>query len=199
MKINSHQGSEMMWEYLLVAHPDEFVSKKILEEQIEFGNTFNQKVLPKSKPEILIASFDAMPWMEETLIRWLHRVCSQQRCFQVTLNNYSGFPPHAIYARVQEPTAFNQLGSQLRVVDQYLSSNGCAELKLNRPHLLIANGLDSSTYHQAMPEYSRKTFHESFMMSELVLIKRRHQFDPCSQVNVFRFFPPDTNTYNQVA
>jgi hypothetical protein len=200
MKINSQQGSEMMWEYLLVAHPDELVSNKISEERIAFNDAYNEKILVRSKPEMLIASFAALPWMEETLIRWLHRVCSQYKSFPVTLNNYSGFPPHTIYARIQEVAGFNNLVAQLKVIDQYLLSNGCAELKLNhRPHFFIAKGLDNSTFNMAMPEYSRKTFHESFLLNELVLLKRRHQFDACSQVNVFRFFPPDTNSYHQVA
>lgn len=200
MKFNSQQGSEAMWEYLLVAHPNEDVSKKISEEQIAFRNMYDEKAVVQKKPELLIASFAAWPWMEDTLIRWLHRVCSQYRSFAVTLNNYSGFPPNTIYARIQEQTPFYQLTAQIKVIDQYLVSNGCGELKLNyRPHFFIAKGIDSSIYDHAMPEYSRKTFHESFILTELVLKKRKHEFDVCSHVNVFRFFPPDTNNYNQVA
>jgi hypothetical protein len=41
-----------------------------------------------------------------------------------------------------------------------------------------------------MLDYSQRIFHESFDVNELVLIKRKHQFDTCQQVNVFALKEP---------
>jgi hypothetical protein len=52
----------------------------------------------------------------------------------------------------------------------------------NRPHITLA------VFHvgeDAMPDYSRRTFHGIFRVGELVLLRRRHSFDPCKTVNVF--------------
>ncbi|MFN3930073.1 MAG: type VII toxin-antitoxin system MntA family adenylyltransferase antitoxin, partial [Thermoflexus sp.] len=51
-------------------------------------------------------------FMEETIIRYMHRICSRQHVFEVALNNYSGYPPHSIYLRVQDHHPFRQLVSQ---------------------------------------------------------------------------------------
>jgi 2'-5' RNA ligase len=193
-------GSQELWEYLLVAHPDENVDNKITEEKKIFFNTYKQRLAVKTKPHITIANFLATESMEETVIRWIHRVCSQCKSFPVTLNNYSGFPPDTIYVRIQDHSPFKQLAAQLKVIDHYVRSNGCPEARLiYHPHLTIAGGLDSNVYNKAMADYSQKIFHESFLLTELLLLKRNNQFDTCKQVNVFRFYPPDTNIYNQVA
>lgn len=194
------RNSEQLWEYLLVANPDEIIYNKIMEVKQAFFDTYHQKIAIKTKPHITVANFLARESMEETLIRYVHRICSQHTSLEVTLNNYSGFPPHTIYIRVQDHAPFRQLASQLKVIDQYVQSNGCPEVRLIfRPHLTIARGLDNNVYNKAMLDYSQKTFHETFQLTELVLLKRNNQFDKCKQVNVFRFYPPDTNMHSVVA
>jgi hypothetical protein len=51
--------------------------------------------------------------------------------------------------------------------------------------------LTEQVYSRAMPDYSRKTFHGSFQVTELVLLKREHSFDTCKTVNVFHLLPQD--------
>jgi len=52
--------------------------------------------------------------------------------------------------------------------------------------------LTEQVYNKAMADYSQKTFHESFQVEELVLLKREHSFDACRTVNVFRLPYADT-------
>jgi 2'-5' RNA ligase len=128
--------------------------------------------------------------MEETIIRWMHRVISTKKSFRVTLDQYGAFRPHTIYLRVQEHQPFQQLARELKVVDQYIRSNGCPEMKLiSNPHLTIARRLEQTTYQEAVAVYAEKTFHASFEVKELLLLKRQHQFDGCKQVNVFGLQP----------
>ncbi|HWH64153.1 MAG TPA: hypothetical protein VNS50_12800, partial [Ginsengibacter sp.] len=82
-----------LYEYLLVAHPDTIVNEKVIAEKQLFYNEYKEKVSVKTQPHITIANFLAKESMEETLIRWRQRICSQQQSFTVTLNNFSGFPP----------------------------------------------------------------------------------------------------------
>jgi hypothetical protein len=59
----------------------------------------------------------------------------------------------------------------------------------NRPHVTLAvfqaGEVTEQVYSKAMPDYSRRTFHGIFRVRELVLLRRRHSFDPCKTVNVF--------------
>src|SRR5688500_19234164 len=132
-------GSQELWEYLLVVHPDENVGKKIMDEKKSFFEAYNQKIDIKTKPHITIANFLATESMEETVIRWIHRICGHYKSFPVTLNNYSGFPSHSIYVRIQDHAPFKQLASELEAIDQYVRLNGRPPARLiARPHLTIA-------------------------------------------------------------
>jgi 2'-5' RNA ligase len=177
-------------EYLLVIYPYGDLHDRLLDEQQQFSSDYGLQMTVRNKPHITVAAFQASEVMEETLIRWIQRICNRHRSFDITLNNYSGFPPHTIYLRVQDPKPFRDLMQQLRAIDDFIRSSGCPPVNLfNRPYLSIAGGLTEQLYNKAMPDYSRKTFHESFEVAEMVLLKREHTFDPCKTVNVFRLLP----------
>lgn len=177
-------------EYLLVIYPTGDLHDKLLEEQQQFSSDYGLPSPIRNKPHITVAAFQAGEVVEETLIRWIQRICHRHRSFAITLNNYSGFPPHTIYLRVQDPQPFRLLMQQLRAIDDFIRSTGCPPVNLiSRPYLSIAGGLTEQVYNKAMPDYSRKTFHGSFGVDELVLLKREHPFDPCKTVNIFRLLP----------
>jgi 2'-5' RNA ligase len=183
-------------EYLLVIYPTGDLHDKLLDEQQQFSSDYGLPSSIRNKPHITVAAFQAGEVVEETLIRWIQRICHRHRCFEITLNNYSGFPPHTIYLRVLDPQPFRQLMQQLRAIDDFIRSTGCPPVNLiSRPYLSIAGGLTEQVYNKAMPDYSRKTFHGSFGVDELVLLKREHPFDPCKTVNIFRLLP-ETHTDN---
>jgi len=174
-------------EYLLVVHPAQEVYAQIKQEKENFYNMYKEKVAIKTQPHITVANFLAKEEMENTIIRYMHRILSVQKSFTVALNNYSGFPPHTVYARVQNHEPFKQLAASLKAVDQYVRSNGCPPAKfIMHPHVSIARRLKQSVYEKAMFDYSQKIFHASFSVDELVLLRRQNQFDKCKQVNVFR-------------
>ena len=182
-------------EYLLVIYPGGELEEKLLGEQKQFSDDY--AVTVRNKPHITVAGFQAGEVMEETLIRWIQRICTQYQSFDLTLNNYSGFPPHTakpaeripgtIYLRVQDPQPIRHLMQQLQTIDEFIRSSGCPPVNLmSRPFLSIAYGLTEQVYNRAMPDYSRRTFHDTFHVRELVLLKRTHAFDPCKTVNIFR-------------
>jgi 2'-5' RNA ligase len=174
-------------EYLLMVHPAEDVYKQVMTEKQNFFETYKEQVAIKTKPHITVADFLADEEMEETIIRYMRRIFSTQKSFNVTLNNYSGFPEHTVFARVQDHQPFRQLAQSLKVIDQYIRSNGYPPAKLiMHPHITIARRLKQTVYEKAMFEYSQKTFFASFEVTELILLKRKNQFDKCQQVNVFK-------------
>lgn len=188
------------YEYLLIANPDESVLNKVLEEKQVFYNRYKVKIAIKTKPHITVAGFLAAETMEETIIKWIQRICSQQRSFTVVLNNYSGFPPHTIYLRIQNPKPFQQLIKQLAVIDNYIKSNNYPSVKLvDRPHLTIARKLPENIYEKAIMDYSQRDFYDTFMVNELILLKRKHQFDHCKKVMIFKFLPEHQDLFTATA
>ncbi|HMH23160.1 MAG TPA: 2'-5' RNA ligase family protein [Puia sp.] len=186
----AREGDSRRVEYLLVIYPCGELRDKLLDEQQQFVSDYGMWSPSRNKPHITMAAFQAGEAMESTLIRWIQRICGRHKSFDLTLNNYSGFPPHTIYLRVQDAQPFNQLAQQLGAIDDFIRSSGCPPVNLiGRPYLSIAGGLTEQVYGRAMPDYSRRTFHGSFRVEELVLLKRDHSFDPCRTVNVFHLLP----------
>ncbi len=178
------------YEYLLVAHPDATVNNLINQEKQNFYGLYGEKIPVDTRHHIAIANFLAREPMEETIIRWIARICSSKQSFDVSFNNYSGFPPHTVYLRIQNPKPFLELAGDLKVIDNYVRSNNCPPAQLIKtPHLIFASSLPETVYHKALMDYSRKTFHETFSVEEIVLVKRTDEYDACKTVNVFRLQP----------
>ncbi|MEO7121448.1 MAG: 2'-5' RNA ligase family protein [Ginsengibacter sp.] len=186
-----------LYEYLLVAHPDIGVNEKIVAEKQCFHQEYKEKISAKTQAHITIANFLAKESMEETLTRWIQRICTQQQSFTVTLNNYSGFPPHTIYLRVQNEQPFQKLANDLKVLNGYVNSCACPPVKIiTKPYVSIAGKLPEDIYFKALTQYAHKTFHESFMVTELLLLKRKHQFEDGKKINVFGLSPEQNTMYN---
>jgi len=177
------------YEYLLVVHPAKEIFEQLQQEKENFSSAYKVSIAKKTLPHITIANFLARENMEQTLMKWLYKIISGQKRFSVMLNNYSGFPSSkTVYARVQDHEPFKQLAASLKIIDQYVRDNGMPRAMIpGHPHVSIARSLHPHVYEKAMMDYSRKTFNASFMVDELVLLKRQNQYDKCKQVSLFKF------------
>lgn len=185
-----------LWEYMLLANPDGSVHRQVMEEKKYFGDKYETEIATKTLPHITIANFLAKEMMEDTICRWIQSVCSQQYSFTVTLNNFSGFPTHAIFIRVQNPQPFKRLASRLTVLDDLLKTNGCPALQVvSKPHMTIARQLPEEIYNEAIKEYAQRSFHEVFTLDKLVLLKRDSRYKEWEHVNYF-YLPPERNLFN---
>lgn len=179
-------------EYWLIIHPDVDVHRKIKLEKQQFVEDYGVQHVLGSNPHIVVAQFMAREGMEDTLIRWLQRIFSRQHSFPVTLNNYSGLPTHSICLRIQDHAPFVELAQQLQSIDEFIRSSGCPPaLLFRKPYLNIAARLPEAVFAKAMQEYSRRSFHETFMAKELLLLKRSFFSDACKNIHVFRFLPAE--------
>lgn len=173
--------------YRLALRPPVSVAAKLLDEATALALNYALPIPAPVMPVIAVLDFWAKEYMEETLIRWVQRICSNQSAFPVMLNNFGGYPPQTIYLRVQDPLPIYSLASQLKLVDEYIRSNGCPAARfVSRPHFGIAPKLPPAIYEQAIPDYSRRLFSESFLASELILIRYEHSGDPGKLINIFK-------------
>jgi hypothetical protein len=174
-------------EYRLVIYPDTAVYEKIMAEKQRFYMRYGTESVVKTFPYINVAGFSAGEGMDDTLIRWLHRIFGQHSCFDIDLNNFSGFPNHTIYLRIQNAQPLHKLAQELKALDHHIQINSLAAGRW--PHLAMASELPDAVYEKAMPVYSRKTFHASFVASEVVLLARDHPFAAFKTITVFKFLP----------
>ena len=182
---------EGFWEYLLVVNPADDVAEKVWAEKDTFHKNYGHKMVVKTKPHITLANFLAKEDMEETLIRWLYRICSQEKGFHVTLNNFSSFPHGTIYVRVQDHEPFQQLVKKLRTIEPLIKSNHCPKVKfITNPHLTVARRIPPEIFLTASLDYAKRDFYAQFMAGQLTLLRRRHQFDTCTRISIFPLQPP---------
>jgi 2'-5' RNA ligase len=190
-------STEGCYEYLLVINPGKEINEKLVAEKQMFYDDYKEKTAIKTKPHITVASFFAKEGMENTIIRWMQRICSKQQSFAVTLNNYSGFPSDTIYLRIQNEAPFHKLAKELSVVNAYINSSSCPPMILTpRPHVSIADNLSEEIFFKALTQYAHKSFHESFLVNELLLLKRKDEYDVCKPVIVFALQPLATELVN---
>ena len=71
-------------EYRLVVCPDKTVKEQLIVEKQLFYTQFAEPVSKQINPFIEVAGFLAKEEMEETIIRWMHRIISAQKKFRVT-------------------------------------------------------------------------------------------------------------------
>lgn len=179
-----------MYEYLLVVNPGAQAQAQLVEEKQQFYKLYKDDEAINTQPCLTVASFYAKETMEETLIRYMHRIFSMHTGFNVMLNNYSGFPPSELFIRVQQHEPFKQLAEGLRAIDHYVRSNGYpAATLVTKPHVTLAGHLPETIYNKVMLDYSQRIFNTSFMVTELVLLKRTSRFEACRQVNIFKLMP----------
>lgn len=123
---------------------------------------------------IEIAVFEATEQMEETIIRWMHRIISNKEQFTIQIAQQIDDATGKLQLRITDVTPFQQLATQLKVVSQYISSYQCKEIYFSvRPYL----------------RSNQPCFAGLFTITELVLMRKRYAQDDYRQVNVFGLKP----------
>jgi hypothetical protein len=179
-------ASPGLMEYLLAVLPDNEAGKEISEEKNSFISNYGLPQGAETRPFIPIINFLSKEVMEGTLIRWIQNSCNLHSSFEVCFNNYSGFPPHTIYLRIQDPKPFMQLATRLRIIDGFIQANDCPPVSvISKPFLSLAGKLPEHVYRKAVGDYAQKTFHASFLAEKLVLMKRSWEGEKYILVNTF--------------
>jgi 2'-5' RNA ligase len=138
-------------DHMLLANPDETVYEKVMEEKKYFEDKYETEVVTKTLPHITIANFFAKEILGDRIGRLLQNICNQHYSFSIALNNFSGFPPHTVFIRVQDPQPFKRLSNGLQALDDLLQINGCPPLQLSgKPHIILAEELQKDIYNTAI-------------------------------------------------
>ena len=160
-------------EYLLVLNPNEDLRDKIMQVKKEFSEKYKATVALYSKPHITLVNFVQFEMIEERLVTRLRTIATRYKPFKVDLKDYGSFPSHTIFINVASKQQVQNLGKELRPVQQLMTLD-----KENRPHfindsyLTVARKLLPWQYEKGWLDYSHRYFTGCFMADGMLLLKK---------------------------
>lgn len=154
-------------QYRLVIPADEPVSRQVKQLRRQWEDLFGNKAPSEKPPSITLACFSAREEMEETLMRWIRRICDQQVIFPVVLNNFSAIPPQIVYIRVQDAKPFAKLTGLLTSLKDFVQD----ERIFDKPFIKLGYMPDDAPT-EAVMQYTHQVFHAAFTARKLILFKK---------------------------
>ena len=179
-------AGELQWQerqYELVVFPEGAGGERVqqLAAELRAGAAGGEK------PRILLGTFVAKEAMEETLIRWIQRVCRLQQRFRVSLEGPLAHPAGGWHLRVRDQWPFGRLAEGLAVIDPYLVSCGGRPAAWHRiPHCRLSEQPPEKT--RAIPGAAAADFEAAFWVHSIVLLKSGRE-GGTELVNVFPLLP----------
>lgn len=161
------------WQYLLLVSPSQTVKTNVMKEKENFFSLCKQAISVNSSPHITVALFTADGRVEEALIAAMQSACNKQQKFWVKLCDFGGFDPSVIYIKIQDHQPFFELAGNLTVINKYLY-NSSTHL-VTQPHMTVARGIPHPVYTRTVDGYLNRSFSDSFLVHQLLLLKRRHE------------------------
>lgn len=162
-------------EYRLVIPADDPVSRQVKQLRLQWEQLYGETSVSDKPPCITLACFVAREEMEDMLMRWMHRICTIQQSFMVTLNNFSAIPPQTIYIRVQDITPFQQLAQHLRLLDDFSRSENGRKWRIFDKPFIKLGALPHDAAQQYWFTYTHQIFHAAFMARKIILLKKEQE------------------------
>lgn len=138
---------------------------------------------PSPVPDITLATFTAREAMEETLTRWIQRICRDLKRFRLGLGEPAVFPDRSLRMRVTDASSLQKPVERLQVLESYIRSCGTGGMEWVRNPtcrlgIAVPAGVGSQTFHLPSPEPLRGVFPVHLLLLE----KRGHPQDEREKV-----------------
>jgi len=182
------QPSETAWQewmYRLVICPEGQAAEKIR----QLPKQTDAIVTAGAMPCITLASFRGREAMEDTLIRWVQRVCRMHSRFQITLEAPRLHPAGGWRMPVTENEHLRGLAQKLSIVDDYIRSCRMGPVHWETNHACREEAINQSgeTNHWFLPQNDGPF--AAFLAHSLVLTRQSYAGSPTEIVNLFAFLP----------
>lgn len=126
-----------------------------------------------------VASFLAREGMEDTLIRWMQRICSTQHQWMVILDPVVSDPEGRLCWQVRDLVHFQLLQQQLSSLNTYLQGSDCPAIQLGQPvQWRVAEGV-----------HPLRGSSIQFMLQGMVLFRRACYAEEGKQITFFGLRP----------
>lgn len=160
-------------DYLLVIQPSNDVKEKTNTIKKQFAEKYECPQALHSKPHITLLRFMQYSMNERNIIHKMQLCINKHSSFMVLLNGFGSFPTHTIYVNVETKNNIVDVVKSLKPTQAFLKYD--KEHKphfITTPHLTIARKLQPWQYEKGWLELSNTPFTASFMVSNILLLKR---------------------------
>ncbi len=162
--------------YRLIIVPDDGMRAALAEEAAYAAACYGLEVQWSEKPVLELLHFYARAEMEDTLLRWMQRICGQSVAFDLVFNNYGSRPDMPLYLRVTNGTALQSLAASFHLLDGWLKSNGMAAVRPSpTPWLPLVKRLVVKDARAFLLDFSSRLMYAVLRVEELVLEKNDGQ------------------------
>lgn len=161
-------------DYLLILQPHEDLYNKIMDIKKQFAEKYDNPMAAFLKPHLTLVKFMQYEMTEKHIIKKVQSIAESNASFKVDLNGFGNFPTHTIYLNVQTKNQIIRLVKELKQAQHFLKFD--KEHKphfITEPHISIARKLLPWQYEKGWLEYSNTPFSASFMVNNLILLKRK--------------------------
>jgi 2'-5' RNA ligase len=161
--------------YFIALIPPNPLKEEIHELKLEVKEKFISSHSLNSPPHItLLSPFRLEDENEKKLNKLLDDFAQRHTPFEVTLNNFSTFPPRVIFIDVEQSPELMNVQECLEEIAR--SNNDLFNYNYDKrpyhPHLTLAfKDLTKSNFYRAWKEFKERTFDGSFSADELHLLK----------------------------
>jgi len=161
-------------DYLLIVQPHEDLYNKIMQLKKSFAEKYDNPMAMYLKPHLTLLRFMQYDMQQQKIIQQLQHITETKAPFKIDLNGFGSFPTHTIYVNVETKNKLIELGKSLKAAQHLMKLDKDHKPHfITEPHISIARKLLPWQYEKAWLEYSNTPFAASFMVNDLVLLKRR--------------------------
>lgn len=167
------QNSSVVNDYLLIIQPSNDVKEKVNTLKKSFAEKYECPQALHSKPHITLLRFMQYGMNERNIVHKMQVHINRHSSFLISLNNFGSFPTHTIYVNVETKNNIIDLVKSLKPIQAFLKYD--KEHKphfITTPHLTIARKLLPWQYEKGWLELSNTHFNASFMVNDILLLKR---------------------------
>ena len=163
-----------MNEYLLVIQPNEDLCERIMTMKNHFASNYQCPQAMHIKPQITLIKFSHYDMAESRFVNRFRNIANANPPFKITLNDFGSFPSHTIYVNIQTTNQLSELTKELKQVQAFIKPDAQHKPHFITDHFIsIAQKLLPWQYEKGWLEYSNTHFNSSFMVNEMLLLKRR--------------------------
>lgn len=161
--------------YFIAILPPSPIFEEALELKKYFKDRYNSKASLNSPPHITLhMPFQWKEEKEEELVESLLKFAHHVSPVNMSLLNFSSFPPRVIFIDVGKNVLLDKLQKELqRFCRRELNLFNADYKNLPfHPHLTLAfRDLKKTNYQHAWEEFSTKTYHAEFLADKITLLK----------------------------
>lgn len=173
------------WMYRLVICPEGEAAERIKQLHATLP-TGDQK---PPLPSIPLVAFRGREAMEDTIIRWVQRVCRMHRRFQLSLDHPAPHPAGEWRMNVTDAAPLRQLAEKLSVIDDYIRSCRMGPVHRETNYACRQEGLPGVINLPFIETHDPEKPFAGFTAHSLVLTRQAYAGSAIEIVNLFAFLP----------